>query len=119
MMNPADAAARGLKDGDIVRCFNDRGEILAGVVISDRVMPGVAWMSYGAWNDPMSPEIGSLDRSGDGNVLSNPNPQSCHHVGGAFNSVLFEVEKADMAAIAEKYPEGMAGKWSTWNRKAE
>lgn len=119
MMNPKDAAERGLVEGDIVRAFNDRGEILAGVVVSDRIMPGVAWMSYGAWNDPMTPEIGSLDRSGDGNVLSYAGPQSVHHVGGAFNSVLFDVEKADLEALAAEYPEGFAGKWSTWNRKAE
>jgi len=119
MLNPADAAVRGVADGDIVRAFNDRGEILAGVVVSDRIMPGVSWMSYGAWNDPMKPEIGALDRSGDGNCLSNADPQSVHHVGGAFNSVLFEVEKADLAALAAEYPEGMAGKWSSWNRKGE
>lgn len=119
MINPADAADRGLEDGEIVRCFNDRGETLAGVVISDRIRPGVAWLSYGAWNDPMSPEIGSLDRSGDGNVLSYAGPQSVHHIGGAFNSVLFDVEKCDLDALKEKYPEGFAGKWSTWNREAK
>lgn len=119
MMNPADAAERGLDDGDIVRAFNDRGETLAGVVLSDRIRPGVAWLSYGAWNDPMTPENGALDRSGDGNVLSYAGPQSVHHVGGAFNSVLFDVEKADLEALAAQYPEGVAGKWSTWNRKGE
>ena len=119
MMNPVDAAERGLAEGDIVRAFNDRGETLAGVVLSDRIMPGVAWLSYGAWNDPMEPETGALDRSGDGNVLSYAGPQSVHHVGGAFNSVLFDVEKADLDEIAARYPEGVAGKWSTWNRKGE
>lgn len=119
MMNPADAAERGLDEGDIVRAFNDRGETLAGVVLSDRIRPGVAWLSYGAWNDPMTPENGALDRSGDGNVLSYAGPQSVHHVGGAFNSVLFDVEKADLEALAAQYPEGVAGKWSTWNRKGE
>ena len=102
-----------------MRAFNDRGETLAGVVLSDRIMPGVAWLSYGAWNDPMEPETGALDRSGDGNVLSYAGPQSVHHVGGAFNSVLFDVEKADLDEIAARYPEGVAGKWSTWNRKGE
>ncbi len=118
MMNPVDANERGLVDGDIVRAFNDRGEILAGVIISDRIMPGVAWMSYGAWNDPMTPDVDALDRGGDGNVLSYAGPQSIHHVGGAFNSVLFDVEKADLVALGEKYPEGMSGKWSTWNKEA-
>lgn len=116
-MHPADAAARGLKEGDIVRAFNDRGDTLAGVQITSRVPEGVAWLSYGACNWPLSAEIGSLDRSGDGNVLSNPGPQSCHWLGGAFNSALFEVEKVDLDALHEQYPEGFAGKWSTWNRE--
>jgi trimethylamine-N-oxide reductase (cytochrome c) len=114
-MNPADAAARGLAAGDIVRAFNDRGEVLAGVVISDRLRPGVSWLTYGAWNDPVDSNVDALDRSGDGNVLSYPFSQSVHHVGGAFNSVLFEVEKADLEALSAQYPEGFAGKWSSFN----
>jgi trimethylamine-N-oxide reductase (cytochrome c) len=117
LLNPVDARARGIEDGDIVRCFNDRGQILAGAVISDRVMEGVSQMTYGAWNDPLSPEHGSLDRSGDGNVLSYAGPQSIHHVGGAFNSSLMEVEKVDFDEIFARYPEGFAGKWSSWNRE--
>jgi hypothetical protein len=65
----------------------------------------------------MTPDADALDRSGDGNVLSYPFPQSVHHVGGAFNSVLFEVEKADLEALAERYPEGFAGKWSSWKKE--
>ncbi|MDR1013599.1 MAG: molybdopterin-dependent oxidoreductase [Coriobacteriales bacterium] len=118
-LNPADARARGLAGGEVVRCFNDRGEVLAGVVVSDRIACGVAWLSYGAWNDPVGPENESLDRSGDGNVLSYPYPQSVHHVGGAFNSVLFEVEKVDLDALAARHPEGFAGRYSSFNRTAK
>ena len=116
MMNPADAEARGLKDGDIVRAFNQRGALLAGVVVSDRVMPGVAWLTYGSWNDPLGPESDSIDRGGDGNMISYNGPMSCHHVGGSFNSVRFEVEKADLQALEEQYPDGFAGKYTTWKR---
>jgi trimethylamine-N-oxide reductase (cytochrome c) len=119
MLNPVDARARGLVGGEIVRCFNDRGKVLAGVIISDRIVPGVAWLSYGAWNDPLDPENESLDRSGDGNVISYPYPQSVHHVSGAFNSVLFEVEKADMEALVAQYPEGFVGRYSSFNRTAD
>jgi biotin/methionine sulfoxide reductase len=51
-LNPLDAAARGITDGDVVRLFNDRGACLAGAKLSDRVMPGVIQLSTGAWYDP-------------------------------------------------------------------
>lgn len=116
MLNPIDARARGIEDGEIVRAFNDRGQILAGAVVSDRVAPGVAWLTYGAWNDPMGPETDALDRGGDGNVLSYAGSQSCHHVGGAFNSVLFDVEKIDLDEVLSAYPDGVAGKYTSWKR---
>lgn len=116
-MNPVDAAERGLADGDIVLCRNSRGCVMAGVRITKRLIPGVAWLSYGAWQDPLSGDVHTIDRGGDGNVLANNNPMSVHHVGGAFNSVLFEVEKADLDALQEQYPEGFEGKFRTWNRE--
>lgn len=116
-MTPADAAERGIEDGEIVRCFNDRGAVLAGVRITDRLMPGVAWLTYGAWNDPMDDSGEPLDRAGNGNVLTNSDPMSVHHISGAYNSTLLEIEKIDLDAILAKYPEGAAGKYRTWNRE--
>lgn len=49
-INAADAAARGIKDGDKIRIFNDRGElkdILAAVSII--VKPGVVELNSGMW----------------------------------------------------------------------
>ena len=51
-LNPADAARRGIADGDIVRLFNDRGACLAAAAVTDDVMPGVLQLSTGAWYDP-------------------------------------------------------------------
>jgi biotin/methionine sulfoxide reductase len=48
-INPADAAARGIADGDIVKLFNARGSCLAAAVISDDVRPGVMQLATGAW----------------------------------------------------------------------
>lgn len=117
-MTASDAAARGLEAGDIVRVFNDRGSVLAGLRITERLIPGVAWLSYGSWNDPLSPGTDSpIDRGGDGNVISYAGPMSVHHIGGAYNSNLIEIEKVDLEALARQYPEGWAGKYSTWNRE--
>ncbi len=54
-LNPADAAARGIRDGDIVRIFNDRGACLAGAVLSEALRPGVVQLATGAWYDPADP----------------------------------------------------------------
>lgn len=52
-LNPDDAAARGIEDGDVVRLFNVRGACLAAAQLSDGVMSGVANLSTGAWYDPV------------------------------------------------------------------
>ena len=51
-INPRDAAARGISDGDVVRVFNERGACLAGAVVTDAVRPGVMQLQTGAWYDP-------------------------------------------------------------------
>jgi biotin/methionine sulfoxide reductase len=54
-IHPQDAAARGIRNGDVVRLYNDRGACLAGAVLSDALRPGVVQLSTGAWYDPQDP----------------------------------------------------------------
>ena len=68
-INPADAACRDIKAGDLVRVFNDRGACLAGAVLDDGVMPQVAVMATGAWFDPAR-EKNAPERHGNPNVLT-------------------------------------------------
>ena len=49
-----DAARRGIKDGDRVRVFNDRGECVLVARLSDRVQPGVA-CALSTWWSKLSP----------------------------------------------------------------
>ncbi|TDE34278.1 molybdopterin oxidoreductase family protein [Nonomuraea mesophila] len=49
LVNPADAAERGLAGGQRVRVHNDGGEFLADVEISDRVAAGVVASPKGRW----------------------------------------------------------------------
>ena len=53
-MHPADAKARGVKDGDIVWVHNDRGEIMLPVYVTSRILPGVVVVRHGAWVKPSS-----------------------------------------------------------------
>lgn len=69
-INPQDAAARGINHGDIVRVFNDRGQLLAGAFVSDDYPEGVIRIYEGAWYGPTGPEIGALDTYGDPNNLT-------------------------------------------------
>jgi biotin/methionine sulfoxide reductase len=68
-INPADAARRGIVDGDVVRLFNARGACLAGAVLDDGVIEGVVVMGTGAWFDP-SEVVGEPERHGNPNVLT-------------------------------------------------
>jgi biotin/methionine sulfoxide reductase len=70
-LNSSDAAARGIADGDIVRLFNERGQCLAGAVLSEAMRPGVAQIATGAWYDPEDPAIDEpLCVHGNPNVLT-------------------------------------------------
>jgi len=66
-LNPADAAARGIADGDYVRVFNDRGAIVLRCRVMPLVMPGVAVVPQGAW---WTPDEDGVDRRGCANVLT-------------------------------------------------
>jgi biotin/methionine sulfoxide reductase len=55
-IHPADAAARGIAEGDVVRLFNERGACLAAAALSEALSPGVVQLATGAWYDPADPE---------------------------------------------------------------
>ncbi len=88
-INSADAGGRGIKDGDMVRVFNDRGEMIILARITERIMPGVVDIPQGAWYDP---DENGIDRGGCTNVLT----EDVISPGGAFpsNTILVQVEKA-------------------------
>src|SRR5260370_21946140 len=54
-MNPADAAPRGIRAGDLVTVFNDRGSCQLLAVITDDTPPGVVISRKGRW-PKLSPE---------------------------------------------------------------
>ena len=105
-LNPRDAANRDIKNGDIVKVRNERGIILGGAYITERIMPGVAYMDHGARCDWIIP--GEVDRGGAINLIAPGGTTSKNCAGQATSGYLVEVEKLDMAQMEEwrdKYPE--------------
>ena len=107
-INPIDAAKRGIKNGDIVKVFNDQGTILCGAYISDRIIPGAIMVNKGARVDPITDRI---DRGGSTNLITPPKPISKHCWGFVVTGFLVEAEKLDPAEMEQwkkQYPEAFA-----------
>ncbi len=88
-INPLDAAARGISDGDLVRVWNERGELVIPARLTSRILPGVVDIPQGAW---WNPDANGVDQGGCINVLT-----SHHWTPLAFattqHSIMVEVEK--------------------------
>ncbi len=94
LINPKDAAARGIKDGDIVRLHNDRGQILVGAKVTDDIIEGVVRVYEGGWYDPVEGgKPGTLDAYGDVNVLTRDKGTSKLAQGNCGHTLLAQAEK--------------------------
>jgi trimethylamine-N-oxide reductase (cytochrome c) len=105
-MHTSDAEKRGIKTGDIVKAFNERGAVLCGALAWERIMPGAVYVDHGARVDFIIP--GKLDRGGAINLISPRGITSKHAGGQATSGYLVEVEKVTMAQMEEwkkQYPE--------------
>ncbi|MDO8491370.1 MAG: molybdopterin-dependent oxidoreductase [Dehalococcoidia bacterium] len=89
LLNSADARSRNVETGDMVRVFNDRGEIIIRARVTERIMPGVVDVPQGAW---YRPDSRGRDVGANANTLTR---DECSP-GGAFpyNTCLVQVEKA-------------------------
>jgi biotin/methionine sulfoxide reductase len=95
-INPGDARARGIADGDVVRIWNDRGACLAGALVSDDVRPGVLRLATGAWYDPMDPNAETpFCKHGSANVLTRDQGTSALGQGPSAQSALVRMERWD------------------------
>jgi trimethylamine-N-oxide reductase (cytochrome c) len=105
-ISPADATRRRIKSGDVVSIYNERGTVLGGAYVTERMIPGVVYMDHGARYDPIVP--GELDRGGAINTITPHNTTSKNATGMVVSSFLVEVNKANLDELRSKYPEAFA-----------
>jgi anaerobic selenocysteine-containing dehydrogenase len=101
-LNPTDAANREIEDGDVVRIYNERGGVLAGAYVTERIMPGVISIDHGSKLDPIVP--GVLDRGGAINTITPRGRTSKNTTGMAVSGFLAEMERVNLGELRKKYP---------------
>lgn len=102
-LNPKDAEKLSITDGEIIKIINDRGWVLGGAYVTERIMPGVVYQDHGARLDPIV--AGQSDRSGANNLICPTTITSKHCPGEVTGGYLVNIEKVDLDALAKEYPE--------------
>ncbi len=110
-MNPADAAARGIENGDIIKVYNEGGAVLGGAYVTERLMPDVVYADHGARYDPIVP--GELDRGGAINTITPHKTTSKRATGMVVSSFLVEAERVNIDEMRKQYPEAFAREYDT------
>jgi len=90
-INKSDAKKMGIKTGDNVEIWNDRGRVVVPAYVTERCMPGVAVLHEGAWIDL---DENGVDRAGNPDMLTldEPSPAGAF----AYNTVLCDMRKTDL-----------------------
>jgi len=105
-INPADADSRGIRNGDIVKVLNERGAVLCGAYVTQRIRPGVVSVDHGAKYDPIIP--GELDRGGAINAITPRNTTSKYACGMVVSGFLVEIERVDLDQLRRAFPDAFA-----------
>ena len=83
-----DAKARGIKDGDMVTAYNDRGKVVMPAYVTARIMPGIIAVRSGAWYEP---DKSGVDFGASASSLLGGDYESC--IAPAKAATLAQVEK--------------------------
>jgi trimethylamine-N-oxide reductase (cytochrome c) len=110
-LHTSEAEKRGIQHGDIVKVYNERGVVLCGAYVTERLIPQVCYVDHGSRLDPIIP--GWLDRGGAINTITPTSTTSKNATGMAVSGFLVQVEKVtdeEMAQWRRDYPEAFARK---------
>jgi anaerobic dimethyl sulfoxide reductase subunit A len=90
-LNANDAKKLGIKTGDTVELWNERGRVVVPAYVTERCMPGVAVLYEGAWMDL---DEQGVDRAGNPDFLTldNPSPAGAF----AYNTILVNIKKTTL-----------------------
>ncbi len=87
-INAKDAARLGIRTGDIVEIWNERGKVVVPAYVTERCMPNVVVLFEGAWMDLAKD---GTDRAGNPDFLTldEPSPAGAF----AYNTILVDMKK--------------------------
>jgi anaerobic dimethyl sulfoxide reductase subunit A len=90
-INAGDAARLGIRTGDIVEVWNDRGRVVVPAYVTERCMPNVVVLFEGAWMDLAKD---GTDRAGNPDFLTldEPSPAGAF----AYNTILVDMKKTPL-----------------------
>ena len=94
-----------------MKVYNERGVVLCGAYVTERLIPRTCYVDHGARLDPIIP--GWLDRGGDINTITPTSTTSKNATGMAVSGFLVQVEKVtdeEMEQWKRDYPEAFARK---------
>ena len=91
-INASDAARLGIRTGDRVEVWNERGRCVVPAYVTERCMPGVVVLHEGAWMDI---DANGVDRAGNPDFLTldEPSPAGAF----AYNTILVNLKKTELA----------------------
>jgi len=73
-LSVADAKTRGIRDGNLVQVYSDKGEMVLPAYVTSRVIPGTVVVRFGAWYTPGKTKTDTMpygiDQRGASNFLT-------------------------------------------------
>ena len=87
-INASDARRLGIRTGDNIEIWNDRGRVVVPAYVTERLMPGVLVLHEGAWIDL---DANGVDRAGNPDMLTPDEPSPAGAF--AYNNALVNIRK--------------------------